>query len=45
MEASSLPIEASVFSSEMRALNIALYVTSIKVENEFVIFSDPLSVI
>ena len=42
---SSLPIEASVFSSETHALNIALDVISVKVENEFVIFSDSLSVV
>ena len=42
---SSLPIEASVFSSEMHALNIALDVISMKVENEFMIFSHSLSVV
>ena len=42
---SSLPIEASLFSSEMHALNIAADIITIKVESEFVIFSDSQSII
>ena len=40
-----LPTETSIFSSEVHAINIALDILSEKTENNFVIFSDSLSVV
>ena len=44
VRATSLPIEASIFSAEMHAINIALDIP-VKAENVNVIFSDSLSVV
>ena len=41
----SLPTETSIFSSEVHAINIALDILSEKIENNFAIFSDSLSVV
>ena len=41
----SLPMETSIFSSEVNAINIALDMLSEKAEKNFVIFSDSLSVV
>ena len=45
VRAASLPIEASIFSAEMHAINIALDNVSIKAESSSAIFCDSLSVV
>ena len=43
--AASLPIEASIFSAKIHAINIPLDIVSMKAESSIVIFSDSLSVV
>ena len=45
MKMTSLPMDTSIFSSEVHAMNIALDILSEKAENNFVIFSDSLSLL